>query len=421
MGSVLICVIAYLNIQGGQDHWRGIPEADARGYYAWLPALFIYQDLHFGFYDSVEVRHYYNENLTYEYRVGYEDQVVNKYFAGTAFMQTPFFILTHWTVKLLGGTADGYAKPYMMMIGFAALGWLVLGLYWSDRLMQSYRVSDIARSLAIPGFLFGTNLFYYAVIEPGMSHAYSFSLFAGIFYGLKRYAQTSEGKHLIMACLLWGLAIAVRPVNGIAIFALPFLWGGPRKMVQLLAQVIRLPLLLLGSGGTLLVFPLFQGYLHWLQTGTFGIWSYPGETFDFLHPEFWNILFSFRKGLFVYTPLWAIIIAGACWLSFRKPEYWAYLFFFLIQVWVFASWWCWWYGGSFSGRPFLDFGVLGLLFLGLTGDRLLSIVRGKVLWPLVLLGITALCQFQIYQYRYYLIHWENMDREKYFQVWLKLP
>ena len=31
-----------------------------------------------------------------------------------------------------------------------------------------------------------------------------------------------------------------------------------------------------------------------------------------------------------------------------------------------------------------------------------------------------LCQFQTYQYRYYIIHWENMNSEKYWEVFLQL-
>ena len=31
-------------------------ESDAKGYYAYLPAVFVYEDLHFGFFDEIEKR-----------------------------------------------------------------------------------------------------------------------------------------------------------------------------------------------------------------------------------------------------------------------------------------------------------------------------------------------------------------------------
>jgi hypothetical protein len=43
----------------------------------------------------------------------------------------------------------------------------------------------------------------------------------------------------------------------------------------------------------------------------------------------------------------------------------------------------------------------------------------SVLVPLIIL-IIGLCQFQTYQYRYYVIHWEDMTKEKYWDSFLSL-
>ena len=68
----LICIVvlwAILNTSFQKDYKSGIIEADAKGYYAYLPAVFIYHDLNFGFYKNIELETYYNPNLYCDYRV----------------------------------------------------------------------------------------------------------------------------------------------------------------------------------------------------------------------------------------------------------------------------------------------------------------------------------------------------------------
>jgi MFS family permease len=422
--GVLICLLVFLNLNGGKNHWQGIPEADARGYYAWLPAIFIYQDLHFSFMDSLEGKKYFNENLYYEYRIGYEGKVINKYFAGTAFAQMPFFGLAHLWAIVGGYDADGYSKPYMMMIGIAALFWLIIGLFWTDRLLDLYAISDTTRALTLGAFLFGSNLFYYAVVEPGMSHIYSFALFAGVFYFSKKYQAQKKGQDWMIAMALMGLAVAVRPVNLIAALAFPFVLGGWKNSISTLRNLGKKPLFLLSSLLIFGIFPIAQMFLHFLQTGVWGVRSYPNETFDFLHPQIFAILFSYKKGLFLYTPIYLLSIVMGLFFLYRpgkvKALSWFFLFWF-VQVWVFSSWWCWWYGGSFSGRPFLDFGVLLIVLLAAGIEYFRTFAWGKWLSFLILSVLVAFCQFQIYQYRYYLIHWEDMNREKYWEVFMQIP
>ncbi|PKP23459.1 MAG: hypothetical protein CVU06_08150 [Bacteroidetes bacterium HGW-Bacteroidetes-22] len=45
---VMVVITVSSNLHwGGDKNWTGIVEADARGYYAYLPAVFIYHDLNF--------------------------------------------------------------------------------------------------------------------------------------------------------------------------------------------------------------------------------------------------------------------------------------------------------------------------------------------------------------------------------------
>ena len=73
IGFIMIYVSS--NISWGNDRWTGILESDARAYYAYLPAIFIYDDLNFSFFDSIEGEKYYNPNFYYDYRAGYNGKV----------------------------------------------------------------------------------------------------------------------------------------------------------------------------------------------------------------------------------------------------------------------------------------------------------------------------------------------------------
>jgi hypothetical protein len=95
------------------------------------------------------------------------------------------------------------------------------------------------------------------------------------------------------------------------------------------------------------------------------------------------------------------------------------LLFFAFFTYIVSSWWNWWYGGSFSSRVYVDILVLFMLPLAFMIDAARKKLH-KILLIAGLFLIIALCQIQTYQYRYYIIHWENMTKEKYWDNFLKL-
>ena len=64
----LVMTLVSNNFNWTKESWKHILEADAKGYYAYLPATFIYHDLNFGFFDEIEKEKYYNPNTYYYYR-----------------------------------------------------------------------------------------------------------------------------------------------------------------------------------------------------------------------------------------------------------------------------------------------------------------------------------------------------------------
>ncbi|MEO1713578.1 MAG: hypothetical protein AAFU60_09625, partial [Bacteroidota bacterium] len=89
-----------------------------------------------------------------------------------------------------------------------------------------------------------------------------------------------------------------------------------------------------------------------------------------------------------------------------------------ILTYVFSSWSNWWYGGSFSSRPYVEYLPIFGLGLGILLEQTSGRLRVGILTVLVILGLV--CQVQIYQYRYYQIHYSEMTKERYWEVFLRL-
>ena len=161
-----------------------------------------------------------------------------------------------------------------------------------------------------------------------------------------------------------------------------------------------------------------QPILYKMQTGSFWLYSYGDEHLDFLRPQIMSVLFSYKKGLFVYTPLLFVSLVGFYFLLKRNSyRFFCLLGFLTVITYVISSWEVWWYGGSFSQRPFIDYYAFFGILLALPLEYM---KKGKLIFLFLLVVLTLVCQIQTYQYRYYYIHWENMTKQKYWDVFLRV-
>lgn len=407
------------NLRWGDDNWTGILGADAKGYYAWLPAVFIYEDLNLGFFDFIEKEKYYNPNGYYDYRANSgHGQIIDKYYAGVALAEMPFFLGAHAYTKLSGGDADGYSENYLVAVSIAALFYLFCGLWFLRKTLQEYSIPEKTISITLLAAVFGTNLFCYTVVEPGMSHVFSFCFVSAFVYFSKKYFSTFNPRYLLFIGLCFGMIILIRPINLLIVFSWPFLAGGFRQLGKGVRRAFQNPKYFLGALLPALALPFLQLLLYKLATGHFIIYSYQDEGFNFLDPHFLDILFSYRKGLFLYTPLYLLSLFGLFkfWKENRIATL-AWLGFFLLITYVFSSWWMWYYGGSFSGRVFVEYIPLFMIPLAVliaSAKRRFT----RIAIPTLVFALIVVCQIQTYQYRYYEIHWDQMNKEKYWDVFL---
>jgi len=90
-------------------------------------------------------------------------------------------------------------------------------------------------------------------------------------------------------------------------------------------------------------------------------------------------------------------------------------------IYIIFSWWCWWYGGSYSSRPMIDiYGILAIslavfLFWLSKQKFVVRTVLYTILSLMIILGV-----FQTTQYRYEVIHWDSMSKKAYWDRFGKL-
>ena len=88
---LLICVFSLLYLQ--RKGLANVVRSDGSGYYAYLPALFIYHDNHFEKTAAIEQK---VRNIEQQHYLIYDQtgQKYNKCFPGIATLQAPFFFLS---------------------------------------------------------------------------------------------------------------------------------------------------------------------------------------------------------------------------------------------------------------------------------------------------------------------------------------
>lgn len=415
-----IMLWSIVNTSIKKDYKTGIIEVDAKGYYAYLPAVFIYHDLNFRFYYNIERETYYNPILYYQYLRVHNNKTINKYYAGTAICLAPFFLVGHVITLFSGYPADGYSYFYTMMVHLGALFYLLLGLAGLRKLLRTYNADDKTIALVLFVFVFGTNLFYYVLTEFAMSHVYSFAAITWFAYAIRNYFGSNKCKYFVYSAILLGMITLIRPVNILIILAVPFLSG---STVQFMKGIRNLFRNFWGLAAALFGFiALFsiQLIIYKLSTGSFFVYSYKQEGFNFLNPQILNFLFSYRKGMFVYTPLLFLCLAGFIFL-FRKRLFEAIslLGFLFIVIYVLSSWHMWFYGGSFSQRVMIEFYAFFAILLAIA-LRQISNIKVKSIFLGLLFLVLIVCQVQTYQYRRAQIHWSDMNKEKYWDVFMRV-
>jgi hypothetical protein len=402
--------------------WRHIITSDGRGYYAYLPALVLYNDPAYDAVIASEARMLgYNDYQDYQpgYRVKFGDRYLNKYFAGEAVLLFPFFLAGTFFAWISGSPMDGYSFFFQFFTGLGALFYLICGFFFLARILERFGIRREIVWVTMMLLLFGTNLFYYGLWQPTMSHIYSFFAINGFCLSMFNTSRNYSLKNVSLTGFFLGITLLLRPTNAVVLMIVPALvqnHGGIRAFFSVLLVNRKKTMVLFAIS---LLFMFIQVLLWVWQTGSFALWPYRNEGFRFNSPEIFNVLFSYRKGLFVYTPMLLLAIPGLVWLAVKRFSYFLPVIIFLVlSTYIIASWWCWYYGDGFGLRAFIDYyGIFALLIaygLNVIPKRMAAIVVLIIVLPLVMLNLV-----QTWQYNHKVIQPNSMNREKFWHVFLR--
>lgn len=413
---VLVYILLINNYIGNVDN--NIGESDGQGYYDYLPSGLIHNDL-----DrkdiSIQDTAFYSRIDGLPGYIDYQDSKLNKYPCGTAIMQLPFFSIAYATTELEGTDQDGYQTSFQKSIFFAALFYLFLALFFLKKTLELHQVKRFIIVFIQLLLVLGTTVTHYANADASYSHVYSLFAICAFIYFVTRYFKQLNLKHFLFACVFLGLIVLLRQINILIVLSIPFLAGSWLNLKAGIQKVVRNYKWLIAGIVTVLAIASIQCIFWHLQTGHWILYSYQEEGFDFSSPEIFNTLFSYHRGLFIYTPILFISLSGVVWMALKKHYYQAltWFLFFTILIYIFSSWWTWHYGDGYGLRVYIEFYPLFFIpFAFFLNEISLKLKLAIAAFAVLTIPLNII---QTYQYKSYILHWEHMDKDSYWSVFLK--
>jgi hypothetical protein len=409
-----------------KDFWRNWKEEETpfkwevNTYYSYLPAAFIHHDLLLN-YEEAQKRNYLFE-------LAPNGNKVIKYTCGMSVMYMPWFFIGHKIATNTHVPQDGYSGPYGDMVHYGTLFYSLLALLFLRSVLLRY-FKDLTVAITLLCLFFGTNLFFYTVTDGMMTHGYLFFLFSALFWLIIRWHETFKYKYAIWIGFTIGLATLIRPTELIS--GLVFLFYGVYSIATLKEKMH----LLLGKWKHLLLMLLMflvavsPQLIYWkIVSGHLLFDSYGHEGFFFGDPVFGKILFSWRKGWLLYTPIMAFALIGIFLGKKYVPKLQVgIIIYFLVNLYVVASWWNWWYAGSFGMRALVQSYCFLAVFLAAFIEWASSFkIRYKLPEALIKYGFACMGLFLIslnliqnYEFNKGMIHPEAMTRKAYKNSFMK--
>lgn len=390
---------------------------DVFGYYLYLPATFIHQDPAIQGDWIQEVYSDYSPSDTPYQLNKLDGKHVNKYSAGMAVLYSPAFAVGHGIATFSDAPADGFSEPYQHALTIWSLIVAMLGVWFLSKALK-YWFPDKQIALMLAILVIGTNYLFTALVSVNMAHNYLFTLVGLLLWACSAYHHHKQAKWLPVMAVSVALMALARPTEVIFVL-LPLFWGFKTNDSFLKRALTQRKHLLL----SIVLFVLIGSIqlIYWkVSSGSWIYYSYnnPGEGLDFTHPYILEVLFSYRKGWLLYTPLMIIAVVGLVPLSRSNfPAKWPAIIILLLHFYLVACWTNWWYAESFSQRPMVQAYPLWALAMG---SMLLKILnRGKVLkgfafaMVFVLVGLNL---FQSWQVSKNILHPSRTTKDYYWSV-----
>ncbi|MCB9225036.1 MAG: hypothetical protein H6582_12700 [Crocinitomicaceae bacterium] len=391
---------------------------DVIGYSAYFTEIITDGDLAIN-----DLGHYYNIIDTYKnssapYQfVWLEDGgIITKYTCGWTILNAPFLTIGHFVAGWIGYPQDGFSTPYQIAIKIASFFYVALGLFLSRKILLQFFSDKLTAALLIIGVL-GTNLLDMSFVGIGLVHGYLFALYPILILLTQRFYQTKKTQTAILIGIVLGVMTLTRPTEILAAI-IPLFYGVDsfKSFSIRFKYFFKTPLYLWSIISFISIYSVQLAYWKY-TTDHFLFFSYknPGEGLDLDNPHLWNLLFSFRKGWLLYTPIMIFSFIGLYKMyKYHKELFWSVGVFFLLNLYVVSSWSNWWYAASFSSRPLVQIYSICLLLIGFAFYKM---NKGFRIFSAIICSLFIILNlFQTWQYENGIIHHERMTSEYYISV-----
>jgi dolichyl-phosphate-mannose-protein mannosyltransferase len=304
----------------------------------------------------------------------------NHFTVGPAILWTPFLLLVHAGVLLaraMGSqvAADGFSAPYRSAMAFGTALYGFLGLLLAVRIARKY-VDERWAFLSAISIWWASSLPVYMYFNPSWSHAHSaFAVALFLWYWHETREQRSTRQWCVLA-LIAGLMLNVYYANAMLLLVLAVEAAGqyvavfrdPESGGPSAAQLLKRHLLF--SAVVVLSFFPTLATRYIIYGSPFQSGYIPLRNWAWRSPFFLSVLFSSNHGLFAWTPVAALAVAGLFlfWGRERRvgaPFLAAALGFYLLIA-------CYpdWAGiSSYGNRFFVSLTALFILGLSVLLDR----------------------------------------------------
>lgn len=339
--------------RSGRYNYHSEIWADKAGYMVYLPAAFCYN------FDARKFPAAIDEQTGQGFKLNRAThKVETKYPYGVALLQAPFW----GTAQLVSSDKSGFSIAVHKAIDIASATYFVLGIWLVFGTLRR-QFSGVVAVGTLALLVLGTNLWYYGVIETGMSHAYSFFAFALLLWLLGQAHIAEWGRspgfagEMVAIATTLALISILRPLN--LVLALPLLlWPArleaPRWLAQLRGLLCWQHVSIVGLMVSLLWVPQLLYYQY--SRGGYFVYSYGQEGFPYLlAPRLSEVWFAPNNGTFLYNPLLLVALLGTGLLA-RRNGWWSglALTIWLLASYLYAAWWAYALGCGYGGRGFVE-------------------------------------------------------------------
>lgn len=400
---------------------------DVFGYYMYLPLKFKYNDLAIQNFSIItDTLSNYHASETFYQAIKWENgNWIMRYPIGLAVLLSPFYFIADFITPYTSYPSDGFSRPYQLCILYGALLYALIGIYFVKKILQCF-FDDRTSALTLLAIVLGTNFFFHVSLhgQGVMSHNFVYVLYTIIVYYSIRWHQTNQFKYIVILGLATALNALCRPTEIIGVL-IPLLYGvyniqTLKSKIQLLFkhsfQILTFGVIVIAIG--------FIQFGYWYSmSGEFIINPYgagnPGEGLELLSPHLLEVLFSFRKGWFIYTPLMLFTVIGF-WHMYKNNKilFTPVFIYFIINLYIVSCWSCWWYGACFGVRSLVPSYAALALPLGYFINYALN-SSFKYIYTVIVTFFIFINLFQSWQLSKGIIDDSNMSRGYYFSTFLQ--